>query len=463
MKRASCLHKVLIGLEKDYLNLLLLTNSLSLYLYLFWDSLVKGMPALSGGPADPLFIKADRFMDWINTLHSAGLTRPYDLENQVAMPVYGPLTYVALKPLSIALNAMPSSIEISRILWLAITGIVLASVLRNVVTIRAALHPDGQSVSPLLLATALLLGYPFLFAFDRGNLELITFGLVSWFLALIIQRRKEHTPDIQRFLSISRSEFVLALAVCIKPYTLLFAICSSGHDPSDRRTQLRQAAGVITRILGLAIVPSILSMAILYQGDVALGYSELSHWQQEFRASYVIGTAGDKFFSSPYIAIKSIILWLSSPDWLLGVFVKVYPVVVLAYCSIAFLALTCIPCRRIPYRVGLIILLTAIIVTLMLFPFNANEYKAIYALLPFTIAYRGPETSSDALISQSPSGEGLIRAQSLAIALCFVLLVNRYGLLGIGTLASLLSSVAVALFPLLLFRTLSDESRINVS
>jgi hypothetical protein len=73
MKRASCLHKVLIGLEKDYLNLLLLTNSLSLYLYLFWDSLVKGMPALSGGPADPLFIKADRFMDWINTLHSAGL------------------------------------------------------------------------------------------------------------------------------------------------------------------------------------------------------------------------------------------------------------------------------------------------------------------------------------------------------------------------------------------------------
>jgi hypothetical protein len=99
----------------------------------------------------------------------------------------------------------------------------------------------------------------------------------------------------------------------------------------------------------------------------------------------------------------------------------------------------------------------------MLFPFNANEYKAIYALLPFTIAYRGPETSSDALISQSPSGEGLIRAQSLAIALCFVLLVNRYGLLGIGTLASLLSSVAVALFPLLLFRTLSDESRINVS
>lgn len=464
MKRASSLQKALAELEKNYLNALLFTNITSLYLYLFWDSLVRGMPALSGGPADPLFVKLDRFKDWINTLHSAGMTRPYGLEGQVAMPVYGPVTYAALKPLALALNLIPSSIELSRILWLGITGMVLISLLRNVQMIRAALHPGEQSVSPLLLASTILLGYPFLFAFDRGNLELITLGLVGWYLALICREREEPAPETRQFFSISRSDFVLALAVCIKPYTLLFAICSARQGPSDMRNQLLQVARVFTRILGLAIVLSIFSLAVLYKGDIAFGYREFSHWQKEFRAEYVIGIAGDKFFSSPYIAIKSIMFWVSSPDWLRSLFVKIYPVTALAYCAAAFLVIFRSPFRGTWNRDGLAIMLTTIVATLLLFPFNANEYKAIYALLPFTIAYGGSRKETDGALIPTPlSRSNALRAPSLAIALCFVLLVNRYGLTGNGTLASLISSIAVALFPMLLIRTISNESRINIS
>ncbi len=463
MKLASELHKVLAALERNYLNALLLTNIISLYLYLFWDSMAGGMPALSGGPADPLFLKLDRFMDWINTLHSAGMTRPYGLENQVAMPVYGPFTYAALKPLALLLNVIPSSIELSRILWLGITGIVLVSLLRNVQSIRAALHPVGQRISPLLLASTLLLSYPFLFAFDRGNFELITLGLVGWYLALICREREESAPETQRFQSISGSDLVLALAVCIKPYTLLFAICSSRQGPSDMQTQLRQAAGALTRILGLAIVISILSMVVLYKGDISLGYRQLSHWQQEFRDAYVIGTAGDNFFCSPFIAIKTILLQLSTPGWLMNLFFKLYPVVALAYCAITFIAIFLSPYRQTWTKDGLTIMLTTIAVTLLIFPFNANEYKAIYVLLPFVLAYTGSRNSAEvATCCSGPRSEYLIKPKTLCIALCFTLAANRYGVTGIGALASLVATMAVASFPILLLRSINGESRINI-
>ena len=163
-------------------------------------------------------------------------------------------------------------------------------------------------------------------------------------------------------------------------------------------------------------------------------------------------------------AIKTILLQLSTPGWLMNLFFKLYPIIALAYCAIVFMAIFLSPYRKTWTKDGLTIMLTTIAATLLLFPFNANEYKAIYALLPLVLAYTGSRNSAEvATCCSGPRREYLIRPKTLCIALCFILAANRYGLTGIGALASLVATMAVASFPILLLRSINGESRINIS
>jgi hypothetical protein len=457
--RVSALRSKLLVLETCYPNVFLLANIASLYLYLFWDALNNKSPALSGAVTDSLFAKQDRFMDWINTLHSAGLTRVYGMENQVAMPVYGPLTYALLKPLAKLNNMLPSLTALPTLAWLGITALVLLSFLHHIKAIRAIVQRESVKIPPVLIASVALLSYPFLFAFDRGNLELITFALVGWYLALTGQQTQQGARQARGFLSFVKSDIILALAICIKPYTLLFGLCILTQTKGSPSAQLRQAAGGLMRSLLLAILVSVISLALLYQGDLVTGYQELRFWQQQFRAHYVISTAGDIFFPSPFIALKTLLSKLAAPEWLMGRFFSLYPLAALAYCTACFVEIFRSPIRRRWMDGGLAILLTVISVTLLIFPFNANEYKAIYALLPFLIAYRvSTDPDPDAGAMQTRSQVSLINPHSVAIGFCFFLLVNRYGFIGHKLLASIITSLLIGLFPLMLSKSLAKAT-----
>jgi hypothetical protein len=457
--RVSTLHSKLLGLGTSYPNVFLLTNITSLYLYLFWDALNNQSPALSGAVTDSLFVKQDRFMDWINTLHSAGLTRSYGMENQVAMPVYGPLTYAILKPLAKLIDMVPSWTALPTLAWLGITTLVLLSFLHHIKVIRAIVQRESIKISPVLIASITLMSYPFLFAFDRGNLELITFALVGWYLALIGRQSQPGARQARSFLSFVKSDIILALAICIKPYTLLFGLCMLTQTKGSSSAELRQASGGLMRSLLLAILISVISLALLYQGDLVTGYRELQFWQQQFRAHYVISTAGDVFFPSPFIAFKTILSNFLTPEWLMGRFFNLYPLAAFAYCTACFVEIFRSPIRHRWMDGGLVILLTMISAALLIFPFNANEYKAIYCLLPFLIAYRdstGPNPDAGAV--QTRSQATLVNPHSLAVGFCFFLLVNRYGFIGDKLFASVFTSLLIALFPLMLSKSLAKAT-----
>jgi len=443
-----------------YLNFFVVANIASLYIYLLWDSFAGDIPALSGGPGDPLFGRGDRFMDWVNTLKSAGLIQPYGLQGQIAMPVYGPLTYMALKPIVIILAFSPAFILLAKLLWLAITAIVIVSFVHNIQRIRRSFHGGSKAISPFLLTSVILLGYPFLFAFDRGNLEMITFGLVAWYLACVFDHKKKRPSE--SLFCLKKSDLILALAICIKPYTILFALCNIIPIKTGSKAQRKQTLLAFIRSLSIAILISVTSLALLYNGDIVTGYRELKYWQQAFRSGYVIGNTGDLFFCSPFIAIKMILSRLAAPEWAMNLFFQIYPLLALLVAIAVFVIIFRLNSHRTWGKNGATVLLSAIVFTLLIFPYNANEYKAIYALLPFILAY-SPQVDKDdsAILSMPITSPRSMTPQSVSIFLCFVLLVNRYSFLGSKTGASMFATLILVLFPILLLFSTDARSRIT--
>jgi hypothetical protein len=448
--------------SKPYLSWLIASNALSFYLYLFWDSLAGQIPVLSGAPSDMLFLQSDRFMDWINTLRSAGLLRPYGLEGQVAMPVYGPFTYTALQPVAKILLSGSDPLPLAKALWMVITAVVLLSAVRNIQCIRDALNSSSaKSVSPWLIASVILLSYPFMFAFDRGNLEMITFGLVCWYLTDSIGSYDSGEPNtwLQRL----KADLVLAIAVCIKPYTCLFAVCQFDTTRRGFSFSRKRSINSLTRVSVLALLISTLCLLQLYHGNLMEGYREFHHWQQQFRSSYVIGGAGDLFYPSPYIAIKTLLQGAASPNLAVRIFLRVYPCAALLFSAAVFLIVYRSRSFTAGTRSAIPLLLTAICFTLLVFPFNANEYKAIYALLPFIHAYASP-SDEGINASGSPTSRSVwrlhITPEAICIGLWFIILLNRYGLFGSKLIASMLASMMLIVFPFLLYRTSTGEDRL---
>jgi hypothetical protein len=165
------------------------------------------------------------------------------------------------------------------------------------------------------------------------------------------------------------------------------------------------------------------------------------------------------FFPSPYVALEKLLLKIAAPEWLIGGLFRFYPLAAFAYCTAAFVAIF----RSLPRRRwmdgGLTILLSMIVATLLFFPFNANEYKAVYVLLPFLIAYnvpKGPNPAASAIEPKNPAK--LINPHSVSVGFCFFLLANRYGLIGNKLWASMITSFVIALFPLLLSALLARDS-----
>lgn len=448
----------------SFFQLFIAINVIALYGYLFWDSISTQVPALVGGSADVLFLKDDRFMDWVNTLRSAGLSLPYGLQGQVAMPVYPPFTYALLRPLATLLVSSASDVELAKLAWIGVTAIVLLAVCRNVERLRFALHPQPSGKAPLQLLIIVLVSYPFLFAFDRGNLELVTFALISWFAVRQLSPGSDHS-SLGGSQSLVRSSLILAVAAAIKPYTFLF-VCLSAVAPASgsRRQRVERLLRLSLCSFAFVLLLSLISLLWLYQGDLAQGISDYRHWQQLFMVNYIVGGVGDQFFSSPYVAIKMDLLKLGAPASAMLGFIRIYPLVSLAV-SVAVLFKTFRLRQADP-----VVMLTAICFCLLVFPYNANEYKAVYLLLPFLVFYQSTDHSynlhpaaEDFSGAKAPSNTGALSPwrwspTAVSITLCFGLLLNRYGLTGDRLLASLIASVLLMVFPVLFLLSREEQS-----
>jgi len=423
---------------------LAIVNVLAFYSYLFWDSILSSGPALIGSRVDPLFLRGDRFMDWINTLHSAALLTPYGLESQVAMPVYGPLTYVLLAPLARSFGGIVGHPVLARILWLGITAVIVTCVALNLHRTRRLIDPGARDKYDHLLL-AILLSYPFLFAFDRGNLELITFCFVSWYVARTI--RSQVKGGSQGSINGLVSNLILAFAVSIKPYTLLFVALLLVDGQHSRVDQLKQCAIAIIQVVLMTLALSLASLLTLYRGNLLRGASEFMFWQQQFRLSYIIGGSGDRFFCSPYVLLKKLIINAGVSSQLMSAYYRIYPVVGLVIVVCVFV----VAWRYVRLYSVPSIMLNAISFGLLVIPYNANEYKAIYFLIPFSLGF---SVAKSAIRHVSSSGQGIfgrlgVTPITVSAGLAFFMLINRYGLIGDNLLASLFTSLLLIAFPFL--------------
>ncbi len=124
---------------------------------------------------------------------------------------------------------------------------------------------------------------------------MITLGLVGYYLSLICREGKDRANQRRRIFSFVKSDIILALAVSIKPYTLLFGLCILIQAQGRFFAQMRHTAWALARCLLLVVLLSVISLALLYQGDPVTGYRELHYWQNQFRDLYVIEATGDVF------------------------------------------------------------------------------------------------------------------------------------------------------------------------
>lgn len=423
---------------------LAIINVLALYGYLFWDSFESAVPALVGDRVDPLFLRGDRFMDWVNTLRSAALATPYGLEHQVAMPVYGPFTYALLAPFARSLDGMGHPQVMARLVWVGITGVVVICSVINLHRARVLLDAGAAHVAGSLLLPVLC-AYPFLFAFDRGNLELITLCLVCWYVTRTIRSQLAGSQAHTRGQLVSN--LILVLAVSIKPYTLLFvALLLNGPDRT-KIVQLRRCVVSLIQVVLMALVLAVASLLVLYRGNLIKGVSEMMFWQNQFKLAYVIGGSGDRFFCSPYVFGKKLLASYGVPDMIMTGFYHLYPWLALAVLACMLLVTWQFVCRN-PHPS---VILAVASFCLLLFPLNANEYKAVYFLIPFSLGFAAVAEDGRRACASTNHRSGVFGLTPITATagLSFIMLVNRYGLLGNNEVASMLTSLLLSVFPVL--------------
>jgi hypothetical protein len=393
-----------------------------------------------------LFVKSDRFMDWVNTLRSAALITPYSINNQVAMPVYGPLTYALMRPIVWLLSAFPGIRGLASLIWVAVSTVSITSVVVHLQRIRMEVHSAQSRIPSAQLLTGVLVSFPLLFAFDRGNLEIITFALVSWYISRVVVRHAT-------LASIASGDFlcsqaILAVAVSIKPYLILFALVGAVNPRFSIRCNLSRLALSWLQILLMVFVFSIASLAYFYHGDVLLGLAEFKFWQSQFRSAYIIGGVGDLFYCSPYVAIKTLLAGHHAPSWLMRTFYVSYPYAAL----LVSVDVLCRAFRFLRRQPDLVLSLVVIAFVLLVFPYASNDYKAIYLVLPFFIApFAAAESPTATWLFEGQSCFlSMLTPRTVSVGLAFVLLSNRYGLIGDKRSASMVASIALLLYPLLL-------------
>lgn len=434
--------------ENRYLSgwckLLVVINVISIYTMLALDRL----PFLRRVHDDGIISLAerhDRFMDWINPVITSGLSNPYSLTDANANPSYGPLAYLLLRPISAsvtrnALNIQPNaSMNIVGIFtWVLLaatsilaTALIITSIRQNMCTFGLLKNGFRCRIDPLCL-TYVLLSYPTMFAFDRGNLDLAMLPVVAGYVYCIY--KQSQSQDSLKY-SLYWAGILLTIASCVKPYLLIFAIYNSYFLslPATFKT-FRKGFIWIMLIALSAFIVSIVSLALLSNGFPSIW--DVINAQKSYYRIYVAGGGGDIWYLSPHTLFKKLIFrhyTLLSIDQ--------YSAIYAFFSGIAsILILRIAMALKAPLVVRSTIALSAIILAMLIFPSLSNEYKAVYVVIPALLGLSICQESYESISLQS--------RKLLKISLAFDLFVslNRYSLMGDIRAVSAFSAFSLVVF-----------------
>jgi hypothetical protein len=219
--------------------------------------------------------------------------------------------------------------------------------------------PSGKSL--FLLAGAVLVSYPFIFAFDRGNPEFVTVGLLALFAAFILQ-------DKWRLAAVP-----LAIAIAMKGIPAIFLIILL----RERRFL------AMTICILLAVAVTVIATAFFSGGFDAAHWVEM--WQrliqnqQAFVRHYGFGIEGAIFGSSLFGLMKYVLLAIPSLDFTgdLQIVGWIYWSVVLLFAGMACMVVLS---QQRPGASGNDLLLLTLLTILL--PHFSGDYKLLALFIP---------------------------------------------------------------------------------
>jgi len=456
---------------------LITTNVLSQVVHLFWDWRFRyKRNYLTGGVGDWLYFRRDRFMDFIHTVRSSDLEQIYSAKENVVTN-YPPFIYLLLKPIGFLRGLRDDQILINTefsefnydtgqmqtfgttpadsftaTIWLLITIAcivvstkMIASFLVNLESFQFIKTTKQLVVITYLLTFSVLVSsYPLVFAVDRGNLELLTFTLVLVYLLL---NNKGNNLLVKRI-----KYFCLAIAVSIKPYVLVFVLIDNYTENGAhliKGSAYKLLKSRLLWVVSLVLLINTIALSINYDGDIIRGLIDMREAQSNFFSSYVVSGEGNKFTVSPW---NQILFLFDKFRWdgdstqrLLAI--KSYQLFLGIYCFVIINSIFKIRTNKLRQ----ILLLIALPCLILVFPYGANEYKAIYLLIPFLIC---GFIGSDLLLRISMPSQKIQNhihfIQTSSLALPFPILINKYQLLADFRLSSALSTISILFYVFLL-------------
>lgn len=390
----------------------------------------------------------DRFMDWINPIISAGLSNPYSLIGNKANPSYGPLAYLLLRPISGPVTRNASQVHPNASMNLAgiftwtlvatasiwITTKMMASIGRAHDRLDFWSNISRGRLDPLCLSY-ILLSYPTLFAFDRGNLELAMLPIISAYIYCTFHQIQNQ--DTSKTKTYPRA-ILLTVAACIKPYLLIFSLYNPYFISASPTSRSIQKGIRWILCIGLAAaLASLIALSLLSNGQPDIG--GLLEAQKNYFTMYVEGDAGNIWYLSPYTLFKKLLL---RQDILKSI--QAYTTI---YAFLYGLAGVLMLRTALSLKSGLmirsIVSLSVIILMLLTFPSLSNEYKAVYVVIPVLMGLQIRDANQPGASLYSD------RLFIISTALCLFISTNRYSLIGDIRATSALSSLVLTVFTII--------------
>ncbi|MBM5782194.1 MAG: DUF2029 domain-containing protein [Pelagibacterales bacterium] len=302
-----------------------------------------------GYPYDTfLFLPDDRFMDLVNPLQMIKDFSPYT-NNKEGIPAnYFPFTYLILYPFSFI--SLGDSIIIFLLIFTAYTFKITNYFIGKKSTSK---YENIRNVFVLSFFT-----YPFLFTFDRGNIEAIVFIFEALFLISYLQKRSYI------------SAIFLSLAASMKFYPAFLAIIFI------KNRQFKQF-GLCTL---LTIVISVISLSIFNDGNLIQNIADFQKNLKDFNKLYMLNddlnSNGLSIFSLIKFELASIKIILSD---LSESQTKILLIYFISFCLISYLLINyyILKFENVLWKQLMLIVSSSLIL------FNVSyDYKMISLLLP---------------------------------------------------------------------------------
>lgn len=335
-----------------------------------------------------LFTPLDRFNDFINIYKASRKLAPFSS----AVSVYPPFAYVVMLPFTLVGKKI------------ALSAMLAAFTLFVYRYMREAAGEAAPGFGRLKLVGLAFLSYPFLFVFDRANIEAMVFVFLALFLRYYQRNERRY------------SVFFLACAIAMKIYPAAFLLVFLRDRKFKEFLYALLTAGGLT----------LLAMAV-FKGGAEASYHGFIANLARFRADYFFTESGLQHNASLFGVMRLAY----------GRFLPGAPVPELLYSAAAgaFALLTFY--YVVFLRAELWRVVALIVCYIIVFPQISFDYKLIHLLLPLTLFLRRQERrASDMLylglfaLMLVPKDYALIRGDiSIAVLLNPAILLAMAGLL----------------------------------